>query len=64
MSRWSSKRQAPFTVWPTSSSASCCFIDESNTILWQENHKTSIERYMNYSAAQGIPARDLTSWDA
>jgi len=40
------------------------FIDENNTILWQENHKTSIERYTNYIAAQGIPARDLTSWDA
>jgi quercetin dioxygenase-like cupin family protein len=40
------------------------FIDENNTILWQENHKTSIERYTNYCAAQGIPARDLTSWDA
>ena len=40
------------------------FIDENNTILWQENHKTSIERYTNYCASQGIPARDLTSWDA
>jgi quercetin dioxygenase-like cupin family protein len=40
------------------------FIDENNTILWQENHKTSIERYTTYCASQGITARDLTSWDA
>ena len=40
------------------------FIDENNTILWQENHKTSVERYISYCESNGIPARDLTSWDA
>ncbi len=40
------------------------FIDENNTILWLENHKTSVEWYTNYCVGQGIPARDLTSWDA
>ncbi len=40
------------------------FLDQDNKILWQENHKTSIERYTNYCAANGITPRDLTSWDA
>jgi len=37
---------------------------QDNKILWQENHKTSIDRYTRYCADNGIPARDLTSWDA
>jgi hypothetical protein len=40
------------------------FFDQDNKILWQENHKTSIDRYMRYCADNGIAARDLTSWDA
>lgn len=40
------------------------FLDEDKKILWQENHKTSIERYTAYCEANGIEARDLTSWDA
>ena len=40
------------------------FLDEDKKILWAENHKTSIERYTNYCAANGIEARDLSSWDA
>ncbi|OBH14372.1 2,4'-dihydroxyacetophenone dioxygenase family protein [Mycobacterium sp. E3247] len=40
------------------------FLDESKTILWQENHKTSVERYNAYCAANDIAARDLTSWNA
>ena len=40
------------------------FFDQDNKIPWQENHKTSIDRYMRYCADNGIAARDLTSWDA
>lgn len=40
------------------------FLDADKKILWSENHKTSIERYTAYCAANGITARDLTSWDA
>ena len=40
------------------------FLDEDKKILWQENDKTSIERYTNYCAANGIELRDLSSWDA
>jgi len=40
------------------------FLDQDNKILWQENHKTSIDRYTHYCADNGIPARDLTRWDA
>ncbi len=40
------------------------FLDQDNKILWQENHKTSVERYTNYCAANGITPRDLTKWDA
>lgn len=40
------------------------FLDEDNRILWAENHKTSIERYTDYCEANGLVARDLTSWDA
>jgi 2,4'-dihydroxyacetophenone dioxygenase len=40
------------------------FLDEDKKILWQENHKTSIERYTSYCAANGIEPRDLSSWDA
>jgi 2,4'-dihydroxyacetophenone dioxygenase len=40
------------------------FLDEDNKILWQENHKTSIDRYTRYCADNGIPAGDLTRWDA
>lgn len=40
------------------------FLDQDNKILWQENQKTSIDRYTRYCADNGIPARDLTRWDA
>jgi 2,4'-dihydroxyacetophenone dioxygenase len=40
------------------------FIDEDNKILWQENHRTMIERYNAYCAASGVAPRDVTSWDA
>ncbi|PJE21627.1 MAG: cupin [Mycobacterium sp.] len=40
------------------------FLDSDNRILWQENHKSSLERYLNYCAENGLPARDLTSWGA
>lgn len=40
------------------------FLDADKKILWQENFKTSIERYTNYCVGNGIPARDLTSWEA
>lgn len=40
------------------------FLDADNKILWSENHKTSIERYLGYCEANGITPRDLTSWDA
>jgi len=40
------------------------FLDDDKKILWSENHKTSIERYTNYCAANGIEPRDLSSWDA
>jgi 2,4'-dihydroxyacetophenone dioxygenase len=40
------------------------FLDQDNKLLWQENHKTSIERYTRYCADNGIPARGLTRWDA
>jgi 2,4'-dihydroxyacetophenone dioxygenase len=40
------------------------FLDEDKKILWSENHKTSIERYTNYCAENGIEPRDLSSWDA
>jgi 2,4'-dihydroxyacetophenone dioxygenase len=40
------------------------FLAENKKILWQENRKTSIERYRSYCAANGITARDLTSWAA
>lgn len=39
------------------------FLDEDKKILWQENHKTMIERYHGYCAANGVTARDITSWD-
>jgi DNA-binding transcriptional regulator YdaS (Cro superfamily) len=40
------------------------FFDQDNKILWQENHKTSVDRYTRYCADNGISARDLTSWDS
>jgi hypothetical protein len=40
------------------------FLDQDNKILWQKNQKTSIDRYTRYCADNGIPARDLTRWDA
>ena len=40
------------------------FIDEDKKILWQENHKTMIERYNGYCAVNGIAPRDVTSWEA
>ncbi|MGV9838373.1 2,4'-dihydroxyacetophenone dioxygenase family protein [Nocardia niigatensis] len=40
------------------------FLDQDNKILWQENHKTSIERYNAYCVENGITPRDLTSWEA
>ncbi|WP_322857393.1 2,4'-dihydroxyacetophenone dioxygenase family protein [Mycobacterium shigaense] len=40
------------------------FLDQDNKILWQENYKTSVDRYSAYCAANGITPRDLTSWDA
>jgi 2,4'-dihydroxyacetophenone dioxygenase len=40
------------------------FLDDDKKILWSENHKTSIERYTNYCAENGIEPRDLSSWDA
>jgi 2,4'-dihydroxyacetophenone dioxygenase len=40
------------------------FLDPDNKILWQENHKTSTDRYMHYCADNDIQARDLTRWDA
>ncbi|ETW24742.1 2,4'-dihydroxyacetophenone dioxygenase family protein [Mycobacterium gastri] len=40
------------------------FLDEEKKLLWQENHKTMIERYTAYFAANGIEPRDVTSWDA
>jgi 2,4'-dihydroxyacetophenone dioxygenase len=40
------------------------FLDHDNKILWQENHRASLERYTRYCGDNGIPARDLTSWDA
>lgn len=39
------------------------FLDQDNKLLWQENHKTSIDRYTRYCADNGIRARDLTRWD-
>jgi len=39
------------------------FIDDNNTILWQETHKTSLERYNSFCAVNGIAARDLTSFE-
>ncbi|NEW55066.1 cupin [Nocardia cyriacigeorgica] len=39
------------------------FVDQDNNLLWQENHKTSIERYTNYCAAHGITPRDLSNWE-
>jgi hypothetical protein len=38
-------------------------LDEDKKILWQENHKTSIERRTSFCAANGITARDLTRWE-
>jgi len=40
------------------------FIDDDQKILWQENHKTMIERYNDYCAANGVTPRAVTSWDA
>ena len=39
------------------------FLDESQTtILWKEDWKTSIQRYTDYCAAEGIEVQDLTSF--
>ncbi len=38
------------------------FLDQDNKILWQETHKTHIERYNTYCDEHGIAARDLSSW--
>lgn len=39
------------------------FLDaDHKTILWQENHKTSLQRYHSYCEANGITPRDLTAW--
>lgn len=40
------------------------FLDEDKKILWQENHKTMIERYNGYCAANAVTPRDVTSWEA
>lgn len=40
------------------------FLDQDKKILWQENHKTSTERYTSFCDANGIQPRDLSSWDA
>jgi hypothetical protein len=40
------------------------FLDQDNKILWQENYKTSIDRYTRYCADNDIPVGDLTRWDA
>ena len=40
------------------------FLDQDKKILWQENHTTSIDRYASFCADNGIPARDVTRWDA
>ena len=39
-------------------------LDQDKKILWQENHKTSTERYTSFCDANGIQPRDLSSWDA
>ena len=38
------------------------FDADGKTVLWQENHKTSLERYNSYCEANGITPRDLTDW--
>ena len=38
------------------------FDADGKTVLWQENHKTSLERYNSYCEANGLVARDLTDW--
>jgi hypothetical protein len=38
------------------------FLDENRQLVWQENWKTSAERYRNYCAENGIEAKDITSF--
>jgi 2,4'-dihydroxyacetophenone dioxygenase len=38
------------------------FLDEEGNIIARENWKTSMERYQAYCDANGIEARDLTSF--
>jgi 2,4'-dihydroxyacetophenone dioxygenase len=38
------------------------FLDENKQLVWQENWKTSAERYRNYCAENGIDAQDITSF--
>ena len=38
------------------------FDEDGRTLLWQENWKTSLERYTTYCAENGLEPHDLTSF--
>jgi quercetin dioxygenase-like cupin family protein len=38
------------------------FFNEDKQLLWQENWKTSVERYTNYCREHGIEPQDITSF--